>query len=81
MCMTLKEICMKQLLKMTDTILEDELKKDLELKMRLEYEGKIREIPHIVYCLLHGNIKDESLYDNDTLIISKKVVTQLHKIN
>ena len=81
MCSSLKEICMKQLLKIKDTILEDEIieeiKKDLEIKIRLEYEQKIREIPHVVYCLINGNINDESLYDNDTMIISKKIVNEL----
>jgi hypothetical protein len=72
---------MKQLLKIKDTILEDEIieeiKKDLEIKIRLEYETKIIEIPHVVYCLINGNINDESLYDNDTMIISKKIVNEL----
>ena len=75
---SLRAICMKQLLSIQGTILEDEIveeiKKDIKNKMRLEYEQKMNEIPHIVYCIIHGNINDESLYDIEAMNISKKIV-------
>ncbi len=75
---TLKEICMNQILKIKDTILEDEIINEIKKQIRLEYEEKIKEIPHIVYCMIHGFISDENLYDKDMIILSKQIVSSIN---
>ena len=75
--LTLREICMNQIIKIKDTILEDEIMEEIKNQVRLEHEKKIKEIPHIVYCMIHGYISDENLYDKDMIILSKQIVSSI----
>ena len=74
---SLRKNCINQILKIKDTILEDEIMDEIKKQIRLEYEEKIKEIPHIVYCMIHGFISDENLYDKDMIIISKEIVSSI----